>query len=204
MRGAFACVALWAALAGCTDAGEDDPPDPWAHFERAYGSSHAVNDEYRIEAEFPPGRVVCVSDAATHIHGFHQFLEGDCSAGGPPAHNRVMKVWADYNAAEQSRDDAIELVCADKTRRDVLEVTAPAGRGWTASCRERGDDGKEQFIVVFLHKDEARDGFGPDNIDKTYTMRLYTDAAHREADLEVFATFLGRLKLAGTSLTLGG
>jgi len=35
-----------------------------------------------------------------------------------------------------------------------------------------------------------------------YTVRLYTDAAHREADLRTFKAFLRRLKLAGISLTL--
>jgi hypothetical protein len=206
VRGALACVALCAALAGCGDTGKESPPglpDPYANFERAYGSSHAVNDEYEIDAAFPAGHVVCVSDALTHIHGFHQFLDGDCSAEGQPPHNRVMNVWADYNAAEESRGDAIEGACSKANHRDVIDVTVPEDRGWTASCSEVGDDGLEQVIVIFLRREHEKDrGFGPDNIRVSYTARLYTDTAHRVSDIRTFETFLRQLKLAGTSLTV--
>jgi hypothetical protein len=199
VRAALVCVVLGAALVSCSEA----PPDPYASFDRAYGSNHAVNDEYAIEAEFPENRVVCVSDALTHLHGFHQFLAGDCSGEGSPPGNRALSVWADYNAAEFSRDQAVDVACSDATRHDALDVTVPDDRGWAASCLEKGDDGKEQFIVVFVHKDsEPAGGFGPDNIDVTYTMRLYTDAAHRDADLERFETFLRRVRLADTSLSV--
>lgn len=167
-------------------------------------SEVAINDEYGISAVFPKGSPVCTADSGGHIHGFFQWLEDDCTREAPGVRpDRYLSVWADYNAAEYSRDEAVEVACSDATRRDVFDVTVPEGRGWAASCLEAGDDGTEQFIVMFLPKEhEADGGFGPDNIGKYYTMRLYTDAAHREADLRTFETFLRRLKLAGTALTL--
>jgi len=168
-------------------------------------SEVAINDEYAISAVFPKDSSVCTADSGGHVHGFYQWLESDCTAEAPGVlrPDRYLSVWADYNAAEYSRDDAVELACSHGTSRGPLDATVPAEIGWAASCREEESDAKEQLIVIFLSKaTEARAGFGPDNIDVMYTMTLHTDVTHRDADLRTFETFLRRLKLAGSSLTL--
>jgi hypothetical protein len=165
-------------------------------------SEVATNDEYAIAAVFPKGSPVCILDSGSHIHGFNQWLESDCTKEAPDVRfDRKISIWADYNAAEYSRSEAAALYCPDTSARGVVDTTVPPGVGWTVSCREPRVDDQEEIVVAFFSSASERDrGFGPDRIEFLYTVRLATDAAHRTEDMETFRDFLGQLELAGTRL----
>jgi hypothetical protein len=166
-------------------------------------SEVATNHEYAIAAVFPKGSPVCISDSGSHIHGFHQWLESDCTKEAPDVLvDRIISIWADYNAAEYSRERAEQRECKSGQSDAPFKISVPQPKGWTVTCRNLGDDGQIRVTAAFLATEPDR-GFGPDRIHVLYSAGLHTDQTHYQADLSAFKGFLGKARLAGTSLTLG-
>ena len=178
-----------AAVAGCGMADERD----WQRVE---------NDEYEIVATFPTDEPLCAARAGDHAHGFFQGMDLPCQEGEVPPRRNII-VWADHNVADYSHDEAAALFCPDEAKRGVLDVETAPDRGWSVTCSDPYGPGLERITVAFFarERDPGR-GFGPDRIDLLYRAHVATDAAHREADLQLFEDLLGRLEFAGTKLSV--
>jgi len=165
----------------------------------------ALNEEYEIRAVFPKGDPVCPDDSGGHQHGFHQWLDGDCTKEAPDVRfSRKISIWADYNAAEYSRDEAVQFSCPDAAQRDVMEIGLPPQAGWVVTCNETREADREPILMAFFaRKPGADSAFGPDDIAFLYSARLYTDPTHRHADMRLFQHFLASLELAGIHLEVG-
>jgi len=212
LHGLLGVAAL--ALGGCqseepapseTPQASDPFGDAWERMRHTpLASEVAINEEYAISAVFPTGSPVCISDSGSHIHGFHQWLGSDCAKEAPDVRfDRKISIWADYNAADYSREEAEQQECKSGQSDAPFRISVPPEKGWTVTCRNTDDDGQIRVSAAFFAKDGVdAEGFGPDQIDVLYSAWLYTDQAHYETDLTVFETFLGKVKLAGTSLTL--
>jgi len=162
-------------------------------------SEVAINDEYSISAVFPKDHPVCRGDSGGHIHGFYQWLDGDCSEGlwGKKS-TRFVSIWADYNAMEYSWSGAPGKYCGEGTEPVDLGVLA-SGDGRLSACRTKASAPKQEIAVVYLADDPTQDLFKPeDGPELIYTVRLGTDAAAEAGDLETLRAFLARLKLAGS------
>lgn len=165
-------------------------------------SEFAVNDDFRIRAEFRLGDPVCIADSGGIIHGFYQLHGGNC--GDPQeSRQRFISVYADYNAAFWNWEETREIYCgADTEPFDLgMEVT---GNGRLFACLPRMCG--EQYVItaVYLSENpsmwlseevEAAEG-GP---DLAYRIALGTTAETERADLAEFRAFLSRLWLDGGS-----
>lgn len=163
-------------------------------------SNVAVSEEYRIQATFRSGDPVCIADSGGHIHGFYQLSGGNC--GDPQeSRQRFVSVWADYNTAFYSWDEASATYCGADTEPFELGMEA-TGEGRLVACIPKLCG--EQYVVtaVYLSEDSAlwlsdevdAEAGGPDLI---YRLALGTTAETQEADLAEFRAFLSQLRLDG-------
>jgi hypothetical protein len=211
VRGAW-LILLALSVAGCGEvepAPEQDAsaaaktlPDPYANFERHWPGHVAVSDEYRIQASFPEDRPVCVSDTATHIHGFRQWRDGDC-AEQIRSSGRFISVWADYNTMEFSWVEALALSCGTGSTAFDLGLQATGG-GRLAACRASYFDQPDVITVVYLADlPEMELGDGAEGqsggADVLYTIRFGATPETEEVDFAEFRDFLSRLQLAGST-----
>lgn len=162
----------------------------------------AFNDEYAISAIFPKEHPVCRADSGGHIHGFYEWLDGDCSEGlwGKKS-ARFISIWADYNAMEYSWSGAPGEYCGEDTAPVDLGVIARNGR--LSACRTKAPAANSEFTIVYLADDPTQDLFKPeDGPELIYTIRLGTTPRTETADLQALRTFLAKVKLANGSLKL--
>lgn len=182
-----ASLAAALLLAGCgaEPAGEPQAEAPFGPY---VSGPVAVSDDYRIQATFPDDQPVCVSASGTQVQGFHQWTTGDCADESQPS-GRFISVWADYNVALASWDEALGAACGADTDPFDLGMAA-TGDGRLAACIPKlcGD----QFVITALYLSGT--GGGPELI---YRLALGTTAATQEADLARFRAFLSQLRLDG-------
>lgn len=199
-----ACLCLALLLAGCGDEVADAPVAE-DQFELGLQGHVVANHEYRIQASFPEDQTVCVSASGTHLHGFHQWRDGDCSVPGTSS-GRFISVWADYNATFSDWEDAATLHCGADSQPFDLGLSA-TGEGRFSACIPKLCG--EQYVITasYLSDSPAMDlgdaamGGGPDLI---YTIALGTTAQTQEADLAEFRDFLTNLRLDGGGFRSGG
>ena len=185
-------------LAGCGSASVDAPAAD-APIDPHWPGHVAVSDDFRVQATFPADQPVCLSQSGTQVHGFHQWRGGNCA---DPAQEtgRFISVYADYNGAAYSLEEAAAVRCgADSEPFDLgLEAT---GEGRFSACVPRLCG--EQYVItaVYLSDSPAMDlgdeavGGGPDLI---YWISLGTTAQTQAANLAEFRAFLSYAAIAAS------
>lgn len=148
-------------------------------------------DEFGLSASFPSRAQVCDSDSGGHLHGWYMPLESGCD---PP--RRRVSITADYNSAfRRSPREASLCATADKSHIVQLgETGASIPKLRSDGCRVDLDDGTVILAVT------AQAGRWPRKpADKSpdfqtpyinYEVRLHTDQAHLDTDVEAFSQVL--------------
>lgn len=199
MRAALLSTIMLLVGCGPQDAANNEASKPTeTAFERHWPGHVATNDEFRIHATFPDDQPVCVSDSGTHIRGFHQWRDGDCD-DQTRSSDRFLSVYADYNAAQFSWDEAIRLICGEDTESFNLGMEATSG-GRLEACRPRSADA--DYVVTVLYLADLPDMFLGDEVegggpDLIYSIWLGIGSETKEADLATGRAFIGQLQLGG-------
>lgn len=189
-------------LAGCgAETVEERSTD--AVFDPHWPGHVAASDTFRMQATFPDDQPVCLSQSGTQVHGFHQWRGGDCADPGQET-GRFISVYADYNAAGYTWDEAAAMRCGADSEPFDLGVAA-TGEGRFSACVPKLCGDQYVITAVYLSDSPTLDlgnqaaGGGPDLM---YWIALGTTAETQEADLTRFRTFLSQLRLDGGGFAL--
>ena len=187
--------AVYLTNADLTAIQPDDLPDDWLERLRTtpLPSEVAVNNEYQIMATFRRGDPVCVADSGGHIHGFYQTREGLCGSHRD-GRVRFIGVWADYNAADYTEEQAISLNCEAGTEPFDLGME-PAGAGRLAACRNELAGVGYEATVVYLPRHGGAPASEPPSV--IYRVSIGIGPRTEAADMAEAKAFLSRLRLGG-------
>jgi hypothetical protein len=212
MRSLCLGLACAVSLAGCQEHdAEPDTSEPvavestgdWLETLRAtpLESEFASNDEYAIQAIFPASNPVCNADSGGHIHGFYQRLDQDyCSDRA--VSSRFISLWADYNAAFRSWEEAQQGICGPETEPFDIGIAAN-GAGQFLACKPMVCG--EAYVITAGYLADFPDGTEPfveDGPYFLYTISLGTTEETEAADLVLFREFFANLRLAGSRFSV--
>lgn len=143
---------------------------------------------------YPPGLSDCIGVYYGQNHGPIMFLDPSdtrqCDDDGNK-HRRVISMFNFYNTTEDTATlrDLLDFTCEKKC---VPLKNGPAFNGFPSlSGRSDHDDGWIELAVV-THG--GRDRFGDENV-VNYTLWLWTDRQHFEADFRLFKSILASISL---------
>jgi hypothetical protein len=153
--------------------------------------------DYEFSVLLPERCRVLIGDSGGHVHGLVVTLGGDCRA---PAYDRSMRIWADFNTAEQP-DALTELgngawPCGPAKPDWAKDEWAGAIDGLrTALCRRDLADGKVEISL------QAMAGKWPDQAGAapriSYEINFLTTRAALDQDMAEFRAFVCSIDAIG-------